>query len=79
MQASLLSRVTTVLPFVPFTVDEKLAIATEALYAQGGEAAREMPPATIEMIVRKSLDEYLPAEGARSLYRAVSSQLLDAL
>ncbi|KAI0351507.1 hypothetical protein OH77DRAFT_1429569 [Trametes cingulata] len=77
--ASLLSRVTVVLPFVAFTTDEKLAIAAEALYALAGEAVRTMPPATRDMIVRSSLNSYIPSEGARSLYRAVSSQLLDTI
>ncbi|KAI0374638.1 hypothetical protein BV20DRAFT_1048686 [Pilatotrama ljubarskyi] len=77
--ASLLSRVTVVLPFVAFTTDEKLAIAAEALYALAGEAVRTMPPATRDLIVRTSLNSYIPSEGARSLYRAVSSQLLDTI
>ncbi|OJT10928.1 hypothetical protein TRAPUB_12549 [Trametes pubescens] len=77
--ASLLSRVTVVLPFVAFTAEEKLAIAAEALYALAGEGAATMPPATREKIVRSSLDSYIPSEGARSLYRAVSSQLLDTI
>ncbi|OBZ69316.1 hypothetical protein A0H81_10962 [Grifola frondosa] len=77
--ASLLSRVTTVLPFVPFTVDEQMAIAAEAFSSLAGEFAKDMPPATIEMIVRTSLSSYIPAEGARSLYRAVSTQLLDTV
>ncbi|EMD38231.1 hypothetical protein CERSUDRAFT_64497 [Gelatoporia subvermispora B] len=76
---SLLSRVTTVLPFAPFTKEEKLAIAAEALYALAADVVRTMTPATIDSMVRKSLDAYLPAEGARSLYRAVSTQLLDAV
>ncbi|KAI0647576.1 P-loop containing nucleoside triphosphate hydrolase protein [Trametes meyenii] len=77
--ASLLSRVTAVLPFVAFTSDEKLAIAAEALYALAGEAVTTMPPATRDLIVRTSLNSYIPSEGARSLYRAVSTQLLDTI
>ncbi|KAI8982900.1 P-loop containing nucleoside triphosphate hydrolase protein [Trametes punicea] len=77
--ASLLSRVTAVLPFVAFTTDEKMAIAAEALYTLAGEAVRTMPPATRDLIVRTSLNSYIPSEGARSLYRAVSSQLLDTI
>ncbi|KAH9951909.1 hypothetical protein B0H21DRAFT_3681 [Amylocystis lapponica] len=77
--ASLLSRVTTVLPFVPFNTDEKMAIAAEALFSLAGEEGKTLPPATVEMIVRNSLSAYLPAEGARSLYRAVSTQLLDTI
>lgn len=66
------------LPFVPFTPDEKLAIATEALFALT-EDARTIPSATVEKLVRDSLQSYVPAEGARSLYRAVSTLLLDML
>ncbi|CAL1705742.1 unnamed protein product [Somion occarium] len=76
---SLLSRVTTVLPFVPFTRDEKMAIAAEALYALAGEDARSLPSATVEKLVQNSLQEYVPVEGARSLYRAISTQLLDTI
>ncbi|KZT69829.1 hypothetical protein DAEQUDRAFT_765150 [Daedalea quercina L-15889] len=76
--ASLLSRVTTVLPFIPFTTEEKLAIAAEALHSSTSEET-ELPPATIDMIVRNSLSAYIPAEGARSLYRAVSNLLLDTI
>ncbi|PCH37687.1 nucleoside triphosphate hydrolase protein [Wolfiporia cocos MD-104 SS10] len=78
--ASLLSRVTTVLPFVPFSADEKMAIAAEALYSLLPEdTAHTIPPATVDMVVRNSLSAYQPAEGARSLYRAVSTLLLDTL
>ncbi|KAI0705922.1 P-loop containing nucleoside triphosphate hydrolase protein [Cytidiella melzeri] len=76
---SVLSRVTTVLPFVPFTADEKLAIATEALFTVAEDAATRLPAATVEKLVRDSLQAYVPAEGARSLYRAVSTQLLETL
>ncbi|OCH92089.1 P-loop containing nucleoside triphosphate hydrolase protein [Obba rivulosa] len=76
---SLLSRVTTVLPFVPFTKEEKMAIAAEALNSLAVNLPRTMPPATVDMIVRKSIEAYVPAEGARSLYRAVSTQLLDTV
>lgn len=76
---SLLSRVTTVLPFVPFVDDEKMAVAAEAVYSLAGDAAATLPPATVDMVVRKSLSAYLPAEGARSLYRAVSTLLLDTI
>ncbi|KDQ61064.1 hypothetical protein JAAARDRAFT_55783 [Jaapia argillacea MUCL 33604] len=75
--ASLLSRVTTVLPFVPFTLDEKMAIAAEALYSLGGEMANKMTADMVEFILQQAIAGYSPAEGARSLHRAVSSQLLD--
>ena len=79
VQPSLLSRVTAVLPFVAFTADEKMALAAEALHALVGESVTEMPPATRDLIVRTSLNWYLPSEGARSLYRAVSTLLLDTI
>nr|VWP02094.1 F-box and WD domain protein [Ganoderma boninense] len=76
---SLLSRVTAVLPFVAFTADEKLALAAEALHGLVGESVTDMPPATRDLIVRTSLNSYIPSEGARSLYRAVSTLLLDTI
>ena len=78
-QPSLLSRVTAVLPFVAFTTDEKMALAAEALHALVGEAVTDMPPATRDLIVRTSLNSYIQSEGARSLYRAVSTLLLDTI
>ena len=79
VQASLLSRVTTVVPFVPFSRDEKMAIAAEALYSLAGEGVRSLSPQDVESMVARALPSYLPAEGARSLYRAVSSQLVDCI
>ncbi|TBU35426.1 P-loop containing nucleoside triphosphate hydrolase protein [Dichomitus squalens] len=76
---SLLSRVTAVLPFVAFTTDEKMALAAEALHSLVGETVTDMPPATRDLIVRTSLNSYIPSEGARSLYRAVSTLLLDTI
>jgi hypothetical protein len=78
-KASLLSRVTTVLPFVPFSLDEKLAIAAEAFYSLAGDIARDMPARRLENLVRAASKYYLPGEGARSLYRAVSSILIDTI
>lgn len=70
---------TTVLPFVPFTVEEQMAIASEALFSLSEDATSTLPGATVEKLVKDSLHSYVPAEGARSLYRAVSTQLLDTL
>ncbi len=67
------------LPFVPFTVDEKMAIATEALYSMANDDARNLPAATVEKLVHNALHNYVPAEGAHSLYRGVSTELLDIL
>lgn len=77
--ASLLSRVTTVLPFVPFTLEEKKAIAAESVYALGGDGARQLSPQEVEALVMRALPHYVPGEGARSLHRAISNQLVDGL
>ncbi|OAX41570.1 P-loop containing nucleoside triphosphate hydrolase protein [Rhizopogon vinicolor AM-OR11-026] len=77
--ASLLSRVTTVLPFVPFTTEEKMAIAAEAVYSLAGSATKTLSPQDVEVIVMKVLPSYFPSEGARSLHRAVSNQLVDLI
>ncbi|TFK36353.1 hypothetical protein BDQ12DRAFT_725115 [Crucibulum laeve] len=77
--ASVLSRVTTVLPFVPFTMDEKKAICSEALYNLGGEAVRTLSSTMIESVLSTALTNYSPSEGARSLYRAISNQLVDII
>jgi ATP-dependent Clp protease ATP-binding subunit ClpA len=77
--ASLLSRVTTVLPFIPFTIEEKMAIAAEAVYCLTGNAAKTLSPQDVEAIVTKVLPSYVPSEGARSLHRAVSNQLVDLI
>jgi hypothetical protein len=74
-----LSRVTTVLPFVPFTVGEKKAICSEALYTFAGETVRELTPQAVEKIIDVALESYCPEEGARSLYRAISSHLVDII
>lgn len=67
------------LPFVPFTEEERIAIAGEALHAIGGEMARSLPAGTVQDIVKKALGGYLPFEGARSLYRDVAVRLMDAV
>ena len=78
-QPSLLSRVTVVLPFVPFTVDERMAIATEAFFSLTDDNAQSLPSSTVENLVQNALRSYAPTEGARSLYRAVSTELLEML
>ncbi|KAJ7286471.1 P-loop containing nucleoside triphosphate hydrolase protein [Mycena rebaudengoi] len=72
-----LSRVTTVLPFVPFTSSEQMAICAEAVHVLAGQMMSAFSPDTMDSIIRRSLLGYVPSEGARSLYRAVSNQLLD--
>lgn len=79
LQAPLLSRVTTVLPFVPFTEEEKTAIAAEALFALGGDIAQGLSSAEVVDLATQALTGYLPTEGARSLYRAMSALLMDLI
>lgn len=78
-QPSVLSRVTTVLPFVPFTLAEKKAICAETLCKLGGDSLQLLDSTEVESLIDSAIAEYYPAEGARSLYRAISNQLLDIL
>jgi len=64
---------------VPFTLEELKAICSEALYSLGGEPARSLSNATVASLINTALAEYSPMEGARSLYRAMSNQLVDLL
>ncbi|KAH9005022.1 P-loop containing nucleoside triphosphate hydrolase protein [Lactarius hatsudake] len=75
--ASLSSRVTAVLPFVPFTEAELMAIATEVFYSLGGERAISVSSDVVERISRRAIESYIPEEGARSLHRAISYLLTD--
>jgi hypothetical protein len=76
----LLSRVTTALPFVPFTEEERMAIAGEAVLGVGGELAKSLPAETVNAMARQAASAgYIPREGARSLYRDVAVRLMDAL
>ena len=74
-----MSRVTAVLPFVPFTPEEKLAVASEAILSLGGEDAAELTPEDFERLAFQCVSEYIESDGARSLYRSVSTHLMDAL
>jgi hypothetical protein len=65
------------LPFVPFTKAELMAIATEAFYSLGGERAYLVSSNVVEHVSRRAVECYIPEEGARSLHRAVSSLLTD--
>ena len=67
------------LPFLPFTTEEKMAIAAEAVYSLASNAAKILSPCDVEAIVMKVLPSYFPSEGARSLHRAVSNQLVDLI
>ena len=72
-----MSRVTAVLPFVPFTHEEKLAIASEAILSLGGEATSELAPEDFERLALQCISEYIESDGARSLYRSVSTHLME--
>ena len=54
-----------------------MAIATEALFSLGGSLAAKLAPDAVEHTALSALKRYIPAEGARSLYRAISGLLLD--
>ncbi|KAL1709595.1 hypothetical protein EV121DRAFT_252583 [Schizophyllum commune] len=77
--ASLVSRISALLPFVPFTDDEKRALAAESLYTIMGEGAGALEPSVVNSIINGALGDYSILEGARSLYRSVSYQLVDAI
>ncbi|EEB90084.1 hypothetical protein MPER_11758, partial [Moniliophthora perniciosa FA553] len=87
--ASLLSRVSAILPFVPFTEEERRAIASEFISRseKESELVKEMVMSKEkdderrwrENIIRGAMSDFILSEGARSLYRAVSSQLVDSL
>ena len=72
-----MSRVTAVLPFVPFTPEERLAIASEAILSLGGEEASALDPEAFEKLAMKAVDGYVETDGARSLYRNVSTHLME--
>ena len=74
-----MSRVTAVLPFVPFTDEEKLAIASEAILSLGGDNASELTPDEFERFAGQCVMEYVNSEGARSLYRSASTHLMELI
>jgi ATP-dependent Clp protease ATP-binding subunit ClpA len=87
--ASVLSRVSAILPFVPFTDQERRAIASEFISQseKESELVKEMVLSKEksdenrwrEQIIKGAMSDFILSEGARSLYRAVSSQLVDSL
>ncbi|KAF9010302.1 P-loop containing nucleoside triphosphate hydrolase protein [Hymenopellis radicata] len=77
--ASVLSRVTTILPFVPFTLEETRVIASEALQSISTDITSGISKAALNAVIEDALREFIPAEGARSLHRAVSNLLVDAM
>lgn len=63
------------LPFVPFSLEERRAIATEAVISLSVHLDYEAP---LNAIVDAALARG-HSEDARSLYRAVSDHLVDAI
>ncbi|KAF8496320.1 P-loop containing nucleoside triphosphate hydrolase protein [Gautieria morchelliformis] len=78
--ASLLSRVTTILPFLPFTETEKIAIGTEAALVHQEFSSTALSSAEIEAVVRRAVKDvnFVEDEGARSLYRVVETHIIRA-
>ncbi|THV03952.1 P-loop containing nucleoside triphosphate hydrolase protein, partial [Dendrothele bispora CBS 962.96] len=79
--ASILSRVSAILPFVPFISEEKKAMASEFLQHQCIAAGLDefLTKEKREKIIDDAMGQYVPSEGARSLYRAVSNLLVDSI
>ncbi|KAG9000115.1 hypothetical protein FRB93_012879 [Tulasnella sp. JGI-2019a] len=63
--ASLVSRVTTILPFLAFTEMEKTAIAYQHL------PTNTLPKDELDALLGKVLQDYVASEGVRSIQRAV--------
>ncbi|KIK71124.1 hypothetical protein GYMLUDRAFT_147922 [Collybiopsis luxurians FD-317 M1] len=78
--ASVLSRVSAILPFVPFTTEEKRAIASEFLQESAvDQLVQGLSKEQREKVVEDSLKDFVDSEGARSLSRAVSNLLIDSM
>jgi len=79
--ASILSRVSAILPFVPFNTIEKKAMASEFLQHQSAAAGLDefLTREKREKIIDDAMGQYVSSEGARSLYRAVSNLLVDSI
>jgi hypothetical protein len=58
-------------------LEEKRVICYEALYSIAGEVVRTIPVDIVHSIVDGALGNYTSTEGARSLYRTVSHELVD--
>ncbi|KAG8878597.1 hypothetical protein FRB97_002379 [Tulasnella sp. 331] len=63
--ASLVSRATTILPFLAFNEMEKIAIAYQHL------PTNELPKEELDIMLGKVLQDYVASEGVRSIQRAV--------
>jgi hypothetical protein len=68
-----------ILPFLPFTDQEKLAIGTEAalsFHQLSGD--NPLPAAELESIVKHAVNDvnFVEEEGARSLYRVIEGHMM---
>ncbi|KAF8333070.1 P-loop containing nucleoside triphosphate hydrolase protein [Cantharellus anzutake] len=80
--ASIVSRVNAVLPFLPFTVDEQRALASETLSEL--IAREEVRPEWLntgasDELVESAIAEYMEREGARSIHRAVQMRFEEGM
>ncbi|KAF8753950.1 hypothetical protein RHS01_06579 [Rhizoctonia solani] len=71
--SSMISRVSSVLPFLPFTEDEVYALASESLSAMRAEQKGDQSYDSVDWdeLLQQAVGEYIPGEGARSVHRAV--------
>jgi ATP-dependent Clp protease ATP-binding subunit ClpA len=69
----MISRVSSVLPFLPFTEDEVYALASESLSAMRAEQKGDQSYESVDWdeLLQQAVGEYIPGEGARSVHRAV--------
>jgi ATP-dependent Clp protease ATP-binding subunit ClpA len=69
----MISRVSSVLPFLPFTEEEVLALASESLSAmrEAQKTVQNVEDADWDSLLEQAVGEYIPGEGARSVHRAV--------
>ncbi|GJJ12329.1 hypothetical protein Clacol_006570 [Clathrus columnatus] len=77
--APLLSRITAILPFLPFTLKEKRAIGTEAVLSYRILLNRPFSSEDMNAIVDRSVGDtnLVEEEGARSLYRIVETHIVN--
>jgi len=71
---------TVILPFMPFTETEKIAIGTEAALSFQQYSSAPLTAVELEAIVRAAVKDVnvVEEEGVRSLYRVVESHMTRA-
>ncbi|KAG8835288.1 hypothetical protein FRC17_004332 [Serendipita sp. 399] len=76
--SSLIARVSTIVAFLPFTVEERIAIASKSLSALQRKMALSRPATSNKLtgldwsgVAEKAAMDYLEAEGARSIRRTI--------